>query len=59
MQVADILGALKRVKNSWPLAAAGCKVTAATREILRLDAMAAPVTRCAAFGEAGLGGLKP
>ena len=42
MQVVDILGGLKRVKNSWPSAAAGCKVTDATREILRLDAMAAP-----------------
>ena len=44
MYVVDILGALNRVKNSWPLAAAGCKVPYATREILRLDAMAAPVT---------------
>jgi hypothetical protein len=51
MHVVDILGALKRVKNSWPLAAAGCKVSDATREILRLDAMAAPVTSSAAFGE--------
>jgi hypothetical protein len=42
MQVVDILGALK---NSWPWAAAGCKVTDAAREILRLDAMAAPETR--------------
>ena len=56
MHVVDILGPLK---NSWPLAAAGCKVTDATREVLRLDAMAAPVTRCAAFGEAGLRGLEP
>jgi len=44
MHVVDILGALKRVKNSWPSAAAGCKVTGAAREILRLDAMAAPAT---------------
>jgi hypothetical protein len=55
MHVVDILGALKRVKNNWPLAAAGCKVTDATREILRLDAMAAPVTRCAALGEGRTG----
>jgi hypothetical protein len=47
----DILGALERFKNSWPLAAAGCNVIDATREILRLDAMAAPVTRSAAFSE--------
>jgi len=45
MHVVDILGALQCVKNSWPLAATGCKVTEATREILRLDATAAPVTR--------------
>jgi hypothetical protein len=51
MYVDDILGALTRGKNSWPLAAAGCKVTDATREILRLDAMAAPVTGFAVFGE--------
>jgi hypothetical protein len=49
MQVVDILGALSASKNSWPLVAAGCKVTDATRENLRLDAMAAPVR----------GGLKP
>jgi len=49
MQVLDILSALKRVKNNWSSAAAGCKVTDVTREILRLDAMAAPV----------LGGLEP
>lgn len=51
MHTVDILGALKRVKNSWSLATAGCRVTNATREILRLDAMAAPVTRFAAFAE--------
>jgi hypothetical protein len=51
MHVVGILGAPKRVKNSWPLAAAGCKVTNATWEILRLDAMAAPETKCAAFDE--------
>ena len=49
MDVVDILGALKRVKNSWPLAAAGRNVTRGYREILLLDAMAAPV----------LGGFKP
>jgi hypothetical protein len=42
MQLVDILGALKRVKNSWPLAAAGCKVIDAAREILRLDAWRLP-----------------
>jgi hypothetical protein len=44
MPVADILGALERVKNSWRPAAAGRKVIGATREILRLEVMAAPVT---------------
>ncbi len=51
MHIVDIVGVPKRVKNSWPLAAAGCKVNNATWEILRLDAMAAPMTRGAALGE--------
>ena len=59
MHVVDILGALKRIKNIWPLAAAGCNVTDATREILGLDPTEAPVTGCSAFGGAGGGGLKP
>jgi hypothetical protein len=50
MPLVDILGALNRVKNSWPLAAASCKVIDATQEIRRQDATAAPVTRCAVFG---------
>jgi hypothetical protein len=49
MQVVDILGALSQLKTAGHWLLPVVRLADATREILRLDAMAAPV----------LGGLEP